>query len=83
MAIPPERVILAKEVNPKTKFNTFKGVIESIVKDGSLYKITVSIGRVKLLSVQSEEEFASSPIAIGDEVYVKLPIKHIKTMCTR
>lgn len=83
IAIPPERVILTREFNPKTRFNMFKGVVEQVVKNGSLYKITVSIKDLKLLSVQSEEEFSSSPINVGDEVYVKLPIKHIKTMCIK
>ncbi|RLF04226.1 MAG: hypothetical protein DRJ60_07410 [Thermoprotei archaeon] len=83
IAIPPERVILTREFNPKTKFNMFKGIVEQIVKDGSLYKITISIKKLKLLSVQSEEEYSSSPVNVGDEVYVKLPIKHIKTMCIK
>jgi len=37
--MPPEGVILMKTSNPKSKFNTFKGVVEEILKEGSYYRI--------------------------------------------
>ncbi|MEM4576274.1 MAG: ABC transporter ATP-binding protein [Candidatus Nezhaarchaeales archaeon] len=80
IAIPPERIALMKTLNPKTRFNTFRGVVEQVIRNGSLYKIAVSIDRLRLVSVQTEEEYLSSPVNVGDEIYVKIPIKHIKTM---
>jgi len=81
IAIPPERVVLMKALNPKSKFNTFKGVVKEVLKEGSYYKIRVSIGNVNLLCIKSEDEYDPS-IGVGDEVYVKVPIKHVKTLCT-
>jgi ABC-type sugar transport system ATPase subunit len=81
IAIPPERVILMKALNPKSKFNTFKGVVEEVLKEGSYYKIRVSIGNVNLFCVKSEDEYDPS-MGMGDKVYVKIPIKHVKTLCT-
>ncbi len=81
IAIPPERVILMKTPNPKSRFNMFKGVVEEILKEGSHYRIKVSIGGLSLLCVKPEDEYDLPP-SVGDEVYVKIPIRHIKTFCS-
>jgi len=83
IAIPPEKVILSRELNPKSRFNSFKGVVKEIEKNSSLYRVTVEVDRLSLCSVLSEEEFNSLLLKRGDHVYVKIPIKHIKTLCSR
>jgi len=81
IAIPPERIILMNKPNPASKFNTLKGVIEEVLKEGSYYKIRVSIGNVSLLCIKPEDEYDPS-LNVGNEVYVKIPIKHVRALCT-
>ncbi len=80
VAIPPERVVLARRVGGRGWFNTFRGVVRSVRARGSLVEVDVRVGGVTLTARAPAGSEELSSVREGEELFVKLPIRHIRTL---
>ncbi|HDM91826.1 MAG TPA: ABC transporter ATP-binding protein [Candidatus Korarchaeota archaeon] len=80
VAIPPDKVVLSRDRSKRAWFNTFKGVVERIEPSRPSYRVEISLGRFRLLAMVLEGEMETLGLREGDEIYVKLPIKHVRIL---
>lgn len=76
ITIPPDKILLYK-TKPRVKVNTFKGFIKSIGSK-AVNEVVVDIGGVELSVLVNYDALSYLNFKVGDEIYVKIPIRHIR-----
>ncbi len=76
VTIPPERIVLTK-ISPPIKVNTFKAEIKELSEHRGYVRIVVMACNQKFI-IHTAERIAN--LGIGDQVYIKIPIRHIKVV---
>ena len=76
VTVSPDKILLYR-VEPRVKTNTFKGVIKRI-ETGTYNEVIVDIRGAELTIHVDLEVFSHLNLKVGDEVYVKVPIRHIR-----
>ena len=76
VTIPPDRILLYR-IEPRVKINTFKGTIKRI-ENGVVSEVTVATGGIELVVQMSQSTLSHLNLKVGDEVYIKIPIRHLR-----